>query len=47
MMTGHDPRILMKHHSRLDVLRKSRDLTKLPIGRKKNVKKIVDLFNEE
>ena len=32
MMTGHDQKILMKHYSRLDVLRKSRDLTKLPIG---------------
>ena len=32
MMTGHDPEILMKHCSRLDVLRKSRDLTKLLIG---------------
>ena len=44
MMTGHDPKILMKHYSRLDVLRKSRDLTKLPIGRKKDIKKIVELF---
>ena len=32
MITGHSPQILMKHYSRLDVLRKSRELTKLPIG---------------
>ena len=44
MMTGHDPKILMKHYSRLDVLRKSRDLTKLPIGRKKVQKKVIELF---
>ena len=46
MMTGHDPKILMRNYSRLDVLRQSRDLTKLPIGRKKDVKKIVELFDE-
>ena len=40
MMTGHDPKILMKHYSRIDELRKSKDLTKLPIGRKKDVKKL-------
>ena len=44
MMTGHDPKVLMKHYSQLDVLRKSRDLTRLPIGRKKDEKEIVKLF---
>lgn len=46
MMTGHDPKALMKHYQQLDVLRKTRELTALPIGRKKDDKQSLELWND-
>lgn len=43
MMAGHDPKILMQHYNRLDIRRKTEQLTKLPIGEKKEVRKVIDL----
>ena len=44
MMTGHDIKVLLRHYSRLDVLRKSRELTKLPVGRRKDGKQEIPLW---
>ncbi len=46
MMTGHDPKALMKYYQQLDVLRKTRELTALPIGRKKDNKQSLELWND-
>lgn len=46
MMTGHDPKALMKYYQQLDVLRKTRELTALPIGRKKDDKQSLELWND-
>ena len=45
LMTGHSVQILQKHYSRIDVMKKSRDLTQLPIGQKKDRKQEVKLWD--
>ena len=47
MMSGHSPDVLMRHYQQLDIRRKSRELTELPIGVKKDPRKSIDLFAEE
>ena len=46
MMSCHSPDVLMKHYQQLDIRRKSRELTELPIGVKKDPRKVVDMFGE-
>lgn len=46
MMTGHDPKVLMKHYQQLDVLRKTRELTALPIGKRKDDKETINLWDD-
>ena len=47
MMTGHDPKVLMKHYQQLDVLRKTRELTALPTGRNKDDKQSMELWDDQ
>ena len=44
MMSGHDVKTLMKHYSRLNVMRKSREVTKLPVGIPHDTKQEVELW---
>jgi len=43
MMSGHSPQVLLQHYARLDVRRKTRELTELPIGQKREGRKVIDL----
>ena len=45
LMTGHSVQILQKHYSRIDVMKKRRELTQLPIGQKKDRKQEVNLWD--
>lgn len=42
--SGHDIKTLMRYYQQLDVLRKSRELTKLPVGKRKDGKQQIQMW---
>ena len=45
-ITGHDVKILMKHYERMDIRRRSEEITKIEYGRKRSENIKVKLFDD-
>jgi integrase len=44
---GHDVKMLMKHYERIDVRKRSREITRIEYGKRKYTKKTIDLFESD
>ena len=45
-ITGHDVKILMRHYERMDIRRRSEEITKIEYGRRTNENIKVKLFDD-